>query len=246
MRALYLAWNAPSHHAWYPIGRLDVVTSERYRFGYTRGVLDAQRQHGLPAHPAFPDLQQTYESAELFPLFQNRIMNPRRKGFPEYLASLDLSDPDPAAILAITGGERETDRLEVFPKIERQPNGRFECRFFLRGLSGLPQSTIAHALALTHGERLEFSEPAHLKDGQGLEMRSDQVNIGWTPRYVNELLRLTARHAMTQARVVRINRGAAMPLDRCVLVELTGQLPEGAAPMTSEPFQLIGESIARH
>ena len=45
---------------------------------------------GFKPLPAFPEFQRTYESSELFPLFQNRVLDPGRKDFAAYLASLDL------------------------------------------------------------------------------------------------------------------------------------------------------------
>ena len=62
-------------------------------------------------------------------------MDAGRVDFSEYLRQLDLepATADPISILSVTGGTRQTDNLEVFPKIERQADGRFRCRFFLQG-----------------------------------------------------------------------------------------------------------------
>src|SRR5882724_9082523 len=129
MKSLFLAWQAPTR-AWFPVGRLDAdVSANRYAFSYTKGALQAQSAVGFDALPAFPDLRRRYESSELFPLFQNRVLDPGRKDFKEYLASLDLNESsDPIEILAVSGGRRQTDSLEVFPKIEKQSDGSFACR----------------------------------------------------------------------------------------------------------------------
>jgi hypothetical protein len=105
-----------------------------YQFGYTQGALQAARAVGFRPLPAFPDFDRRYASSVLFPLFQNRVLNPARKDFPAYLASLNLPPAsNPLEILAISGGERQTDSLEVFPRIESHRNGAFRCRFFLHG-----------------------------------------------------------------------------------------------------------------
>lgn len=90
MKSLFLAWQAPNR-AWFPVGRLDAdVDRHQYRFGYTKGAIQAEDSVGFKPLPAFPEFQRTYESSELFPLFQNRVLDPGRKDFAAYLASLDL------------------------------------------------------------------------------------------------------------------------------------------------------------
>jgi len=74
VRSLFLAWQAPQRGAWFAIGRLDVdVDAHRYVFNYTKGALLAQDEVGFRALLAFPDLERSYESSGLFPLFQNRV-----------------------------------------------------------------------------------------------------------------------------------------------------------------------------
>jgi hypothetical protein len=90
MKSLFLAWQAPNR-AWFPVGRLDAdVAEQRYQFGYTKGALQAEHAVGFKPLPAFPEFERTYESSELFPLFQNRVLDPGRKDFAAYLTSLDL------------------------------------------------------------------------------------------------------------------------------------------------------------
>ena len=89
-------------------------------------------QAGFPLLIEFPKLKKAYRSSELFSLFQNRVMNPARPDFAEYLRNLDLTEgADPIEILATNGGSRVTDAYEVFPKIIKDDDGSFACRFFL-------------------------------------------------------------------------------------------------------------------
>jgi len=87
MRTLYVAWQTPaSIRAWFPIGRLDAdVTHDDYLFRYTEGALRAKREVGFEPLPAFPIFKKRYESSELFPLFQNRVLGSNRRDFSEYL-----------------------------------------------------------------------------------------------------------------------------------------------------------------
>ena len=114
------------------MGRLDAdVERSFYRFRYMLGAKRAQEEVGFLPLIDFPDLNEDYQAAELFPLFQNRVMNPARPDFADYLHRLDLTEEaDPIEILSTNGGHRVTDAYEVFPKIEKDDTGSFSCRFF--------------------------------------------------------------------------------------------------------------------
>lgn len=250
MKCLFLAWQAPQQRSWFPIGRLDAdVVGQHYIFNYTKGALQAEEQGGFKPLTAFPDLKRSYESSELFPLFQNRVVDRNRRDFDVYLKSLGLTEPDPIAILALTGGERQTDSLEVFPKIEKQPDGSFMCRFFVHGLRYIPKSAVDRGLILEVGERLGVSiELTNPKTRVAIQLTSTDYHfVGWTPHYlVQDLLNVISDGpAAVEAHVLRVNRDA-VPANRRVLVEFKGRFPKGVEPMSSEPFQLIGERQGRH
>lgn len=238
MRTLFLAWQAPAERAWFPIGRLDADTEHsRYRFHYTRGAMSAQRE-GFHPMVSFPKLDETYEASELFPMFQNRVLGQQRRDFPHYLESLALNCPDPIAILAVTGGERQTDSFEVFPKIEKQADDSFTCRFFIHGLRHVSQTAQDRALHLltdeTLGVSLELNNPKH---GLAIQLTScDYAFIGWTPRYiVSDLLQAIARTHRVSAKVIRVNPDS-IPVNRRVLVEMRGYLPHDFEPMAAGDF----------
>ena len=79
---------------------------------------------GFPLLIEFPDLNEDYQSAELFPLFQNRVMNRARPDITDYLHSLDLTEEaDPIEILSTNGGHRVTDSYEVFQRSRKTTPG---------------------------------------------------------------------------------------------------------------------------
>ena len=136
-KTLFLAWQDKREESrlWFPIGRLDVDAEHPlYRFRYTGGAKRAEKEAGFPLLIEFPELDEEYRSSELFPLFQNRVMNRARPDFADYLRSLDLpEEADPIEILSANGGYRSTDAYEVFPKIKKDADGSFTYRFFLHG-----------------------------------------------------------------------------------------------------------------
>lgn len=242
LHTLFLAWqDKASTRRWFPVGRLDVEPAQPlYRFRYTRGVEFAHQQTGFPPLVDFPELREDYRSPRLFPMFQNRVLSPRRPDFASYLQRLDLpSEADPIEMLAVDGGFRATDSFEVFPKIERREGGAFRCRFFLHGWSHQTETSQRRLETLQSGERLyvalELTNPATQTAVQ--IQTQDYFMIGWAPRYlVNDLVAAIAKAPGDyQAHVVKINPVPA-PSKQRVLVELSGRWPDHE-PMITDEFQ---------
>ena len=245
MSTLFVAWQAPAPtRAWFPIGRLDAESDHSFLFRYTLGALDAEKSSGFRPLVSFPKFEGRYESHELFPLFKNRVLDPSRKDFAEYLGWLDL-DPskhvDPIEILGLTGGERQTDSLEVFPKIVKESDRSFSCRFFLHGLRHVSVAAREKVNDLTPGSPLQIAvELNNPVGGLAIQLQTaDGHMIGWAPRYlVRDLIDVINEHPEVSASVVRVNEFGA-PLARRILIELKGRLPVNFEPMSSAQFQLI-------
>jgi hypothetical protein len=211
-KTLFLAWQDKRvTRGWFPVGRLDVLGDKGpYRFRYIKGAERARDRAGFDALMDFPDWNRTYESSVLFPLFMNRIIPAGRRDFADYLRMLDLPDgSEPAEILEVDGGYRATDSFEVFPRIERAPDGAFRSRFFLHGWRHVNREAQQRMDRLQPGEGLyvtiELTNPATQLAVQ--IQTEDYYMIGWAPRYlVGDLV-----HAIAQspgeycASVVRIN-----------------------------------------
>lgn len=260
MKTIFLAWQAASSakdpniaRAWFPIGRLDVDASRTlYTFRYTGGALTAQQLAGFSPLDAFPQLQEVYKSGDMFPLFQNRVLSQRRPDYQQFLRrmAIDPSHVDPLDILAISEGRRETDHLEVFPKIQPQSDGRFTCRFFLHGwrhVNPLARSRIGQ---LNEGDLLrvavELNNPVTGAAIQ-LETCDDYVMLGWAPRYfVGDLLSAMAQsHKDICAKIIKVNPEPS-PNNQRVLIELSGVLPQGVEPMSSKDYQPLVVDCSVH
>lgn len=247
MSTLFVAWQAHgSSRAWFPIGRLDASKeNHEYVFRYIRGALHARDRAGFAPLLAFPEFERRYESNELFPLFKNRVLDPSRKDFAEYLdwLALDPKSADPIEILSLTGGERQTDSLEVFPKVKRLADGSFVCRFFLHGLRHVSDAGRNRAEKLRQEEALqvtiELNNPA---TGVAVQLQTrDYHVIGWAPRYlVQDLRNIIGEHSCIEAKVARINRIDA-PAERRVLIELRSGLPDDLDPMSTDEYEVLSE-----
>ena len=241
-QTLFLAWHgAKENRLWFPVGRLDADSqASNYRFRYTRGAKRAQKEARFPLLMEFPDLNRTYQSEEIFPIFQNRVMSPARPDFKSYLETLDLSGkPDPVEILAVNGGQRVTDNYEVFPRLVKQPDGGFVCRFLLHGQRYVSQLGQERLSRLAPGEELlialELTNPATQLAVQ-IQTRDHHI-LGWAPHYlVNDLaISMAEAPGKYEAKVVRVHPQRHTPLPS-LLIELRSYWT-AHEPMTGEDYQ---------
>lgn len=241
-RTLFLAWQTRNPtRQWFPVGRLDIKSgpAPSYRFRYVRGAKQAQDQAKFPLLVEFPKLDRSYEFGELFPIFQNRVMRPTRPDFPDYMRSLGLTEhADPFEILSISGGRRVTDSYEVFPKIKKDADGSFTCRFFLHGSRHVNQETQERISKLRPEENLyvalELTNPA---TGLAVQIQTEDYHmIGWSPRYlVPDLVAAMADSCEYSAKVVRNNTDHSY-VNEQVLVEMHGRWKDHE-PMSGEEFR---------
>ena len=247
-KTLFLAWQdkrGKVSRPWFPVGRLDVEPSF-YRFRYIRGAKRAEKEQGFLPLLDFPILTAEYQSAELFPLFRNRIIAQGRPDRADYLDNLGLPEnADPVEILSVSGGYRVTDAYEVFPKLEKDTDGSFICRFFLHGYRHVNKIALNRVERLEPGEQLyltlELTNPA---TGLAVQIQTtDYHMIGWTPRYlVSDLARAMAESPdKYTAQVVQVNPQSA-PMKQRVLIEMRGYWDPQHEPMSGEDFKpLVGD-----
>ena len=192
-RRLMVAWQHPLTRAYDLVGRLDLPTApgQPYRFAYFH------RAGSVPGFRPFlelPDLEQSYESLELFPLFDNRMTPRSRSDYPAVAASVGLGgDADPFEVLTRTGGRRATDTIEVLaePTVDAA-TGRLGVEFLVHGVS---HQRAEEALAsLQPGDRLRLLwDVQNPFDDLALTVADHRTwNLGWVPRYLAPLVHRSA------------------------------------------------------
>lgn len=214
---LFVAWQSPKVRSWFTVGQLS-YTFERYRFQYTKGALLAC-SHGFVEFSAFPDLYVTYESERLFPFFGNRLLSRGRREYDDFVrwVSRHESSNDPMVLLAVSGGTRMTDSLELFPKPEIDHNGDYHVHFFLHGLSHMPASAVARAEQLKEGERLLIMKDVQNEvDSLALMLRTEGSHdqdiyfVGYFPRYLaREFSPVLDYSQYAPVQVLRVNQPPA-------------------------------------
>ena len=243
---LFLAWQDKANsRQWFPVGRLDANRRRpEYRFRYTRGAERAQTEAGFPLLVEFPELEWDYRAAQLFPLFQNRVINRRRPDLDRYLQNLDLTrGAGPFEILSTSGGYRATDAYEVFPKLVRATDGSFRCRFFLHGWRYVNPEAQKRLNRLESGQELYVTlELTNPQTQFAVQIQTtDYHMIGWAPRYlVVDLVKAITDHPREYAaHVVRVNPQPA-PSKQRVLIEMRGKW-EDYEPMSGPDYQPVVE-----
>ncbi|EBR8138633.1 HIRAN domain-containing protein [Salmonella enterica] len=183
--SVYVAWQAPDTRDWHVVGNLQERNSG-YVFKYTKGALKSAK---FTKFSGMTDVRETYVSEELFPLFKNRLLSPRRPEYPSFIKWLGLEDDNvnPIDILARSGGLRSTDQLQIFKKLEVDSEGRFEHFFFLHGLSYLNPMANERVSELKPGQILRLClDLQNEYDGDAVVVRADKPAeiIGYCPRYL--------------------------------------------------------------
>jgi len=241
MSTLYLAWRQPDRR-WWPVGRLSRDGSE-YLFTYTRGARSAA-EGGFRPLPGFPDLEETYASKELFPLFGNRLPPRSRADYNDFVEWLDLSSnkKDPIGMLARSDGQRETDMFEVFPNPAPGPGNRYESAFFVHGLRHRGPGAEEEARRLAPGDPLVLqAEPQNPHDPRALRILTTVrgVHLGFVPRYLCEDVHALQGASGAQHVTVRVRRinSPPAPAQFRVLCELDAPWPVGFHPLSHPDFE---------
>lgn len=128
---LVVAWQHPTVRSIHPVGFL-TRTDEGFTFSYIRNVLTV---NDFPGLLGFDDLHRTYEAPDLFPLFAQRAMDPRRPDYHRYVNSrLGLEgDPGPWEQIARSQGYREGDTIQLFPE-PTVDGDEVRCLFLVHGM----------------------------------------------------------------------------------------------------------------
>lgn len=136
-----------------------------------------------------------------------------------------------------------TDYYEVFPRLFKNDDGSFTCRFFTDGVHLLDPSQ-ARIETLRRGDPLEVAlEPTNPTGHPAVRIRTtpDRWFIGWAPQYfVHEFVNAAAEYYETyDARVVRVNP-PPYPSEQRILIEMRSRW-ERHEPMSGPEFEpLVG------
>lgn len=243
MSRLFLAWQDARSRRWYPVG---VLTQESgiFCFAYVEGALEAKRRAGFVPLAGFPDFRRVYESADLFPVFHNRVMPASRPDFPQFLKWLGVprGDAGPMVVLERSGGSRVTDSLEVFGIPEKPVGDLFRCGFFVRGFG---KSWVESLAGVTLEARREPENPDDPR-AVSVSLVDGEQRLGYLPRFlaheVAKIWELTGDAPLV--RVARTNAPPA-PARFRVYCELEMRWPAGYEPLQDPEYRPLAVAELR-
>lgn len=224
--SVYVAWQSPDSRNWHVIGNLQNKGS-CYSFNYTQGVENLGK---FTPFSGMEDLRKTYVSEDLFPLFKNRLLSPRRPEYPYFIQWLGLNSEDatPLEILGRSGGQRTTDQLQMFKRIEVDDDGYFEHVFFCHGLSYLSESTLERVTSsIKIGEELKMClDVQNSYDPNAVAIRASNPAelIGYCPRYLAEDILKMLKDDPKSVHLVVANLSEEAPSNYKVMCKISGKL----------------------
>ena len=223
---LFVAWQDPKSRRFHAVAQLDRTSTGDYRFVYLK---NAETLEGFDPFVSFPNLHRTYISDRLFPLFENRLMSPRRPDYPQFVEDLGLpEDADPFDLLG-RSGRRATDSIEVFAEPHMNDDtGHLSTWFFVRGIRHVLEDD-AVLQQLRNGDELQLvPDPDNVANGQALlVLEGTSHRIGYVPDYlVDTIHRLRDSGAAVRVMAERVNPPDT-PWRARVLCRLEADAPTG-------------------
>jgi len=176
-------------------------------------------------------------------------MSRSRPDYSRFMEWLNIpnDEHDPMAILARSGGERETDTLAVFPCPEVNAQGQYHLYFFSHGLRHLPSCAIERINQFEPTEKLGLAHQLQSNDESDalILTTEDHYIVGYCPRYLlAELFELIRQKLNLEVQVERVNK-TPTPLQFRLLCKMTVQASHDYHPFSSFHYQPLIAELAR-
>jgi len=248
IKSLLVAWRDPAARRWHPVGRLTDANGT-FEYVYVRGAESARRKSGFHPFESFPNIQDVYQSDELFPLFANRVPSAARSDYADFTTWLNVptTERDPIVLLARSAGRRVTDNLELFPIPEADEHGECVFHFFAHGIRYATPQAQERILRFSAGDRLFMAHDFQNEvDCRALLLRTGDDEdggrqfVGYCPSYLlDNVFELIARCEFApEVSVEKVNPPPA-PIQMRLLCKLSGCWPDGFTPFSGEAYQPI-------
>lgn len=239
-RRLAVAWQHPELRSIQPVGLLS-FDGEHYEFHY---IDNARRVPDFSPFVSFPDLDRSYGSTRLFPLFRQRVMDYRRPDYMRFVKALDLSpEATPWEQLARSEGRRAGDTIILFPEPVIEEDGSTCCNFFVHGIRYMLQEnpSVEDRLRSLHkDDRLVLvPEPTNEANSRAiLTASTDSVPLGWVPDLLLDYVH-AIRDAGTYDLRVRQCNGPDVPVHLRLLVRIAGEVRSGFSPFAGSQWRSL-------
>jgi HIRAN domain len=244
---LILAWRTHHTKEWAPVGKIS-WSNDEYRFEYTECAKEFYKSGSFETFANLEDINNTYDSKEIFPFLKNRLLQKSRPEYKSYQSWLDLApeDNNPLNELARSGGIRATDDLQLYPyPVEKA--GNYEVLFFSHGIRHIPNTYLNRINALKHDDRLYIMRDIQNEyDPNALVLRTEKPieTVGYVPRFFaydfNSLIDINGPENVI-VRVQKVNNDS--PTQFRLLCKLTTTWPEEFKLFSSYKIDKLPEAL---
>lgn len=254
---LAVTWQHPFNRRISVIGLLAKSLGGTYRFDYVQNVLSIEDFQPLLG---FPDLYSSYEADTIFPLFAQRVMDPRRPDYTNFITSLGLTDsPSPWEQLSHSGGRRAGDTLQLFPvpvPVEGEMD-TWEFSFLVHGMRHIAGSTrILNGLevsvtreqqelamkSLTRGAEVSLvQEPSNPKNELAILVSDkNSIPLGYVPDLFTSDLAILGLNNLSCT--IEVVNGPDAPWHMRLVAKLRCKVPAGFQFFTDTSWQTLASS----
>jgi hypothetical protein len=252
---LVVAWQHPVERSISPVGFL-TYDGSMYRFTYIRNALQVKDFRPLLG---FDDLRRGYSSGDLFPLFAQRAMDPRRADYQRYVEHLGLEgEPGPWEQITRSQGRRQGDTLQLLPEPALNDNA-LSGLFLVHGMRyahleprmldgrtvSVTRDQVEAVLAeLRPGDELGIArEPENPFNPLALMVLGSSVSVGWVPDLLVDDLQVLLDRAAVSVTVEHVN-GPDAPWHLRLLARLNAAPANGFRFFTGERWTPLAEESA--
>ena len=186
-REFRVIWQDQETRSLVHVGWLEFTGAE-FQFSY---LDEARSNPRFRPFPAFPLLEETYASEDLFPYFAVRLTS---AADPEHDAVLDAlglrrDEATPVELLTRSPSDSPHDTIQVVPEPTEMPDGTLVREFLVSGARHVDEqdpSTVGRFIeSLPVGAPLELvHEPQNPHNAEALLLAADGKEVGWVPDYL--------------------------------------------------------------
>ncbi len=185
-REFRVVWQDQATRSLVHVGWL-VHTGDEFTFSY---VDEAQSHERFQPFPAFPRLDETYKSSELFPYFALRLTSAADPRYDAVLDALGLTreDATPVELLA-RSPDSPHDTIQVVPEPTEMADGTLVRVFLVSGIRHADKQdpdTVSRLIEnLAENSPLDIeAEPNNPSNPQALRLTANGKRVGWVPDYL--------------------------------------------------------------
>ena len=185
-REFRVIWQDQTTRSLVHVGWL-VYTGDEFTFSY---VDEAKSHERFQPFPAFPRLEETYKSSELFPYFALRLTSAADPHYDAVLDALGLTreDATPVELLA-RSPDSPHDTIQVVPEPTEMADGTLVRVFLVSGTRHADErdpDTVSRLIEdLVADSPLGLvAEPNNQHNPQALHLAANGKRVGWVPDYL--------------------------------------------------------------